>query len=49
MAELETSGIFAPGVIEDIQAKAASGLYAMRGFGTLRKRCSMKPASGSTQ
>src|ERR1700747_2169292 len=39
MAELETSGIFAPGVIEDIQAKAASGLYAMRGFGTLRKRC----------
>src|SRR5262252_10218957 len=39
MAELQTSGIFGPGVIEDIQAKAASGLYAMRGFGTLRKRC----------
>src|SRR5215467_7498714 len=39
MAELQTSGIFGPGVIEDIQAKATSGLYAMRGFGTLRKRC----------
>src|SRR5215467_1114830 len=39
MAELQTSGIFAPGIIDDIQAKAASGLYAMRGFGTLRKRC----------
>jgi glutamate synthase domain-containing protein 2 len=38
MAVLQTSGIFAPGVIEDIQAKAASGLYAMRGFGTLRER-----------
>src|SRR5499425_764720 len=38
MAELQTSGIFAPGIIDDIQAKAASGLYAMRGFGTLRQR-----------
>jgi methylamine---glutamate N-methyltransferase subunit C len=38
MAVLQTSGIFAPGVIEEIQAKAASGLYAMRGFGTLRER-----------
>src|SRR5215469_5489801 len=38
MAELQTSGIFAPGIIDDIQAKAASGLYAMRVFGTLRRR-----------
>jgi methylamine---glutamate N-methyltransferase subunit C len=38
MAVLQTSGIFAPGVIEEIQAKAASGLYSMRGFGTLRER-----------
>src|SRR5258705_4253731 len=35
---LQSSGTFAPGVIEDIQAKAASGLYAIRGFGTLRDR-----------
>jgi methylamine---glutamate N-methyltransferase subunit C len=35
---LQSSGVFAPGVIEDIQAKAASGLYAIRGFGTLRER-----------
>src|SRR3984885_3250985 len=38
MPVLQTSGIFAPGVIEEIQAKAASGLYSIRGFGTLRER-----------
>lgn len=38
MATLQPSGIFAPRVIEEIQAKAASGLYSMRGFGTLRER-----------
>ena len=38
MSELETSGIFAPSVIEGIQAKAESGLYSIRGFGTLRER-----------
>jgi glutamate synthase domain-containing protein 2 len=35
---LQSSGTFAPGVIEDIQAKAASGLYRIRGWGTLRER-----------
>src|SRR3954451_23604818 len=35
---LQSSGIFQPEVIEDIQAKAASGLYRIRGFGTLRQR-----------
>jgi glutamate synthase domain-containing protein 2 len=35
---LQTSGTFAPGVIEDIQTKAASGLYRIRGWGTLRER-----------
>ena len=38
MSELETSGIFSPSVIEGIQAKAESGLYSIRGFGTLRER-----------
>lgn len=38
MSILQTSGVFAPGVIQDIQTKAASGLYAIRGFGTLRER-----------
>ena len=38
MAVLQSSGIFKAGVIEEIQAKAESGLYAMRGFGTLRER-----------
>jgi glutamate synthase domain-containing protein 2 len=38
MATLQASGIFAPGTIEAIQAKAETGLYAMRGFGTLRER-----------
>ena len=35
---LETSGTFRPEVIEDIQTKAASGLYRIRGWGTLRER-----------
>lgn len=35
---LQTSGIFQPGVIDAIQAKAETGLYAIRGFGTLRER-----------
>ncbi|MGA8149951.1 MAG: FMN-binding glutamate synthase family protein [Terriglobales bacterium] len=38
MSELQNSGIFAPRVIEEIQAKAESGLYSIRGFGTLRER-----------
>src|SRR5438046_9611092 len=38
VAELQTSGILAPGVIEEIQSKAESGLYSIRGFGTLRER-----------
>jgi glutamate synthase domain-containing protein 2 len=38
MPILQTSGVFAPGVIADIQAKAESGLYSIRGFGTLRER-----------
>ncbi|SRR5581483_9313669 len=38
MATLQQSGIFKPGVIEEIQAKAESALYSMRGFGTLRER-----------
>jgi glutamate synthase domain-containing protein 2 len=35
---LQQSGTFKPGVIEDIQNKADSGLYRIRGFGTLRER-----------
>ncbi len=35
---LQASGIFSPGVIDDIQTKAESGLYRMRGYGTLRER-----------
>src|SRR5713226_671257 len=35
---LETSGTFAPRVIDEIQSKAESGLYSIRGFGTLRER-----------
>ena len=35
---LQSSGTFQPAVIEDIQAKAASGLYRIRGWGTLRER-----------
>jgi glutamate synthase domain-containing protein 2 len=35
---LQSSGTFSPGVIEDIQTKAESGLYRIRGYGTLRER-----------
>ena len=35
---LRPSGTFQPEVIEDIQAKAESGLYRIRGYGTLRPR-----------
>src|SRR2546426_358758 len=35
---LQASGRFSPGVIEDIQAKAETGLYRIRGYGTLRQR-----------
>src|SRR5215210_727224 len=35
---LQPSGTFSPGVIEDIQNKAESGLYRIRGYGTLRER-----------
>jgi glutamate synthase domain-containing protein 2 len=35
---LQQSGTFSPGVMEDIQTKAESGLYRIRGYGTLRER-----------
>jgi glutamate synthase domain-containing protein 2 len=35
---LETSGTFQPSVIDEIQRKAATGIYDIRGFGTLRQR-----------
>src|SRR6266566_2326168 len=35
---LQPSGIFQPVVIEDIQTKAETGLYRIRGYGTLRER-----------
>lgn len=35
---LVTSGTFQPAVIEDIQTKAETGLYRIRGWGTLRER-----------
>src|SRR2546423_8144437 len=38
MTLLQQSGIFKAGVIDAIQHKAESGLYEMRGFGTLRER-----------
>jgi methylamine---glutamate N-methyltransferase subunit C len=38
VSELQISGIFAPRVIDEIQSKAESGLYSIRGFGTLRER-----------
>ncbi len=38
MAHLQQSAIFTPGVVESIQHKAQTGLYEMRGFGTLRQR-----------
>lgn len=34
----QPSGTYAPGIIEDIQAKAELGRYRIRGFGTLRPR-----------
>jgi hypothetical protein len=37
-ARPQPSGTYAPGIIEDIQAKADMGLYRIRGFGTLRPR-----------
>src|SRR5260370_17656665 len=38
MTPTQQSGIFNAGVIDAIQHKAESGLYEMRGFGTLRER-----------
>jgi glutamate synthase domain-containing protein 2 len=38
MTLTQKSGIFKAGVIDAIQHKAESGLYEMRGFGTLRER-----------
>ena len=35
---LQKSGIFSSRVIEDIQIKAESGIYRIRGYGTLRER-----------
>ena len=35
---LAPSGTFTPGVIEDIQTKAETGVYRIRGYGTLRPR-----------
>ena len=35
---LRPSGTFTAGVMEDIQTKAESGLYRIRGYGTLRQR-----------
>src|SRR6266705_2059887 len=35
---LQPSGTFQPNIIEDIQAKAETGLYRIRGYGTLRQR-----------
>jgi glutamate synthase domain-containing protein 2 len=35
---LRASGTFQPDVIEEIQAKAETGLYRIRGYGTLRPR-----------
>ena len=35
---LQASGTYTPGVIEDIQVKAELGRYRIRGFGTLRPR-----------
>ncbi len=35
---LETSRTFQPAVIDEIQRKAATGIYEIRGFGTLRER-----------
>jgi len=38
MAALKSSGVFSQEVIRQIQTKAATGLYEIRGFGTLRER-----------
>jgi methylamine---glutamate N-methyltransferase subunit C len=38
MAALRSSGVFSQEVIREIQTKAATGLYEIRGFGTLRER-----------
>lgn len=38
MSDRQASATFTPGVIEDIQAKAESGLYRIRGYGALRER-----------
>src|SRR3989442_6697689 len=35
---LQASGVFSPGVMENIQTKAESGLYRISGYGTLRER-----------
>ena len=35
---LEPSGLFSSRVIEDIQTKAETGIYRIRGYGTLRER-----------
>ena len=35
---MQSSGTFSPSVIEDIQTKAETGLYRIRGYGTLRQR-----------
>src|SRR6185295_13467781 len=35
---LKHSGTYDPGVMEEIHEKAETGLYRMRGFGTLRER-----------
>src|SRR6516162_11488867 len=36
---LRPSATYLPEVIEDIQTKAETGLYRIRGYGTLRPRC----------
>src|SRR5437867_1532161 len=38
MSDRQASALFSPSVIEDIQAKAQTGLYRIRGYGTLRER-----------
>ena len=35
---LRASGTFSPAVIEEIQTKAQTGVYSIRGYGTLRQR-----------
>ncbi len=36
---LQSSGLFSSRVIDDIQTKAETGIYRIRGYGTLRERC----------